>query len=174
MLTKRVYIHEKIYDEFRDKMVEFTKTNIKTGAGTEAGVVVGPLQNKMQWVLTHPRLFAEPYTDCRRFDKVKDMYAQIEKSNWKAALAGSATQSSEGYFITPAIIDNPPEDSRIVVEEPFGPIVPILKWSDEEDVIDRANALRSGLGASVWSKDLERAERMARRLEAGSVWVNSQ
>jgi acyl-CoA reductase-like NAD-dependent aldehyde dehydrogenase len=48
MLTKRVYIHEKIYDEFRDKMVEFTKTNIKTGAGTEADVVVGPLQNKMQ------------------------------------------------------------------------------------------------------------------------------
>ena len=102
------------------------------------------------------------------------MYDQIEKSNWKAALLGSVTESSKGYFITPAIIDNPPEDSRIVVEEPFGPIVPILKWSDENDVIDRANALRTGLGASVWSKDLKRAERMARRLEAGSVWVNSQ
>jgi acyl-CoA reductase-like NAD-dependent aldehyde dehydrogenase len=102
------------------------------------------------------------------------MYDQIEKSNWKAALAGSVTESSKGYFITPAIIDNPPEDSRIVIEEPFGPIVPILKWSDENDVIDRANALRTGLGASVWSKDMKRAERMARRLEAGSVWVNSQ
>jgi acyl-CoA reductase-like NAD-dependent aldehyde dehydrogenase len=156
VLTKRIYIHESIYDEFRDKMVEFTKNNIKTGAGTEEGVTVGPIQNKMQ------------------FDKVKDMYDQIEKSNWKAALAGSVTESSKGYFITPAIIDNPPEDSRIVIEEPFGPIVPILKWSDENDVIDRANALRTGLGASVWSKDMKRAERMARRLEAGSVWVNSQ
>jgi acyl-CoA reductase-like NAD-dependent aldehyde dehydrogenase len=48
MLTKRIYIHEKIYDTFRDKMVEFTKNNIKTGAGTEDGVVVGPIQNKMQ------------------------------------------------------------------------------------------------------------------------------
>jgi acyl-CoA reductase-like NAD-dependent aldehyde dehydrogenase len=96
------------------------------------------------------------------------MYSQIDKCNWKTALAGSATEPSKGYFITPSIIDNPPEDSRIVVEEPFGPIVPLLKWSDEEDVLDRANALRTGLGASVWSKDLKRAERMARRLEAGT------
>jgi acyl-CoA reductase-like NAD-dependent aldehyde dehydrogenase len=149
MLTKRIYIHESIYDEFRDKMVQWTQDNIKTGGGTEEGVVVGPVQNKMQ------------------FDKVKDMYDQIEKCNWKTALAGSAGQSRDGYFITPAIIDNPPEDSRIVVEEPFGPIVPLLKWSDEADVLDRANALRTGLGASVWSKDLARAERMARQLEAG-------
>lgn len=98
---------------------------------------------------------------------MKDMYDQIDKCGWKTALAGSAGESRNGYFITPAIIDNPPEDSRIVVEEPFGPIVPLLKWSDEADVIKRANALRTGLGASVWGKDLQRAERMARQLEAG-------
>ncbi|KAH6876214.1 aldehyde dehydrogenase-like protein [Alternaria rosae] len=156
MLTKRIYIHEAIYDTFRDKMVEFTKSNIKTGAGTEEGVVVGPLQNKMQ------------------FDKVQNMYAQIPAQNWKTALSGTVTPTPQnGYFITPAIIDNPPEDSSIVQEEPFGPIVPLLKWRDEDDVIDRANALRTGLGASVWSKDIKRAEGMARRLEAGSVWVNS-
>lgn len=101
------------------------------------------------------------------------MYAEVSKQNWAVALAGAADASRNGYFITPSIIDNPPEDSRIVREEPFGPIVPLLKWSDEGDVIDRANALREGLGASVWSKDLERAERMARELSAGSVWVNS-
>lgn len=155
MLTKRIYIHESIYDDFRDRMVQFTKSNVKTGAGTEEGVIVGPIQNKMQ------------------FDKVKDMYSQIEKQKWKAALEGSVGEARNGYFITPAIVDNPPEDSRIVVEEPFGPIVPLLKWTDEDDVINRANALRTGLGASVWSKDLARAQRMARRLEAGSVWVNS-
>jgi acyl-CoA reductase-like NAD-dependent aldehyde dehydrogenase len=96
------------------------------------------------------------------------MYAQIDECGWKTALAGSAGQNEKGYFITPSIIDNPPEDSRIVVEEPFGPIVPLLKWTDEDDVIDRANASRMGLGASVWSKDLTRAERMARQLEAGT------
>ncbi|KAI4906534.1 hypothetical protein J4E90_010427 [Alternaria incomplexa] len=152
MLTKRIYIHESIYDTFRDKMVEFTRENIKTSAGTEEGVVVGPLQNKMQ------------------FDKVQNMYAQIPLQNWKPALAGTITPTPQtGYYITPTIIDNPPEDSRIVQEEPFGPIVPLLKWRNEDDVIDRANALRTGLGASVWSKDITRAEGLARRLEAGSV-----
>jgi acyl-CoA reductase-like NAD-dependent aldehyde dehydrogenase len=101
------------------------------------------------------------------------MYAQIEKHGWKVALEGKVRSTSKGYFIEPAIIDNPPEDSRIVVEEPFGPIVPLLKWSSDDDVIDRANALETGLGASVWSKDLVRAEGMARQISAGSVWVNS-
>ncbi|KAG9257139.1 aldehyde dehydrogenase-like protein [Emericellopsis atlantica] len=155
MLPKRIYIHEKIYDQFRDAMVEFTKNNIKTGGGFEADVVVGPIQNSMQ------------------FDLVKDMYSQIDKAGWKTALDGKARDGAEGYFMEPAIIDNPPEASRIVVEEPFGPIVPIMKWSSDDDVIERANALETGLGASVWSKDLVRAEKMARQLSAGSVWVNS-
>lgn len=155
MLAKRIYVHESIYDEFRDAMVEFTKKNIKTGGGFEPDVVVGPVQNAMQ------------------FELVKDMYAQIEKCGWKVALEGRVREGDKGYFIEPAIIDNPPEDSRIVVEEPFGPIVPLLKWSDEEDVIERANALRTGLGTSVWSKDVVRAEKMARQISAGSVWVNS-
>ena len=109
-----------------------------------------------------------------RFDKVKDMYAEIERSNWKTALSSKAGEFEHGYFITPAIIDNSPEDSRIVQEELFGPIVPLLRWSDEDDVIDRANALKTGPGASVWAKDAKRAERMARKLSAGSMWVNSQ
>lgn len=101
------------------------------------------------------------------------MYAEVDKAGWTVALAGSATGRDKGFFVEPAIIDNPPEDSRIVVEEPFGPIVPLLKWSSEDDVIERANALNTGLGASVWSRDLTRAERLARELSAGSVWVNS-
>jgi acyl-CoA reductase-like NAD-dependent aldehyde dehydrogenase len=99
---------------------------------------------------------------------VKNVYDEVEKCEWKTALAGEVGGSRNGHFITPAIIDNPPEDSRIVVEEPFRPIVPLLKWTDEDDVIERANALRTGLSASVWSKDLERGERMARQLDAGT------
>ena len=101
------------------------------------------------------------------------MYSEASKQGWKVALEGKVRESSKGYFIEPSIIDNPPEDSRIVVEEPFGPIVPLLKWSNENDVIERANSLKTGLGASVWSKDVVRAEKMARQLAAGSVWVNS-
>jgi acyl-CoA reductase-like NAD-dependent aldehyde dehydrogenase len=101
------------------------------------------------------------------------MYSQIEKQKWKTALDGKPRETSKGYLIEPAIIDNPPEDSSIVVEEPFGPIVPLLKWSSEQDVIARANGLKTGLGASVWTTDLKRGERMARQLSADSVWVNS-
>lgn len=101
------------------------------------------------------------------------MYDWVRQGGLKVALEGSVRQESKGFYVEPAIVDNPPENSRIVVEEPFGPIVPLLKWSDEDDVIDRVNALETGLGASVWSRDLVRAERMARQLSAGSVWVNS-
>jgi acyl-CoA reductase-like NAD-dependent aldehyde dehydrogenase len=94
-------------------------------------------------------------------------------------LGGSSSSSTTkspgptGYFIPPTIIDNPPETSRIVQEEPFAPILPILRWSDEADVIARANASEMGLGASVWSKDLHRARRIADQLEAGNIWVNT-
>ncbi|KJZ71679.1 hypothetical protein HIM_08940 [Hirsutella minnesotensis 3608] len=154
MVIKRIYVHEKIYEKFMKAMVAFAK-NIKTGDGFEPDVLVGPIQNAMQ------------------FEKVKEFYADVEKSKWKQALEGQVLKNRKGYFITPAIIDNPPEDSQVVVEEPFGPIVPVMKWSDEDDVIGRANNTKTGLGASVWSKDLDRAERMARKISAGSVWINS-
>jgi acyl-CoA reductase-like NAD-dependent aldehyde dehydrogenase len=101
------------------------------------------------------------------------MYGEIKTSKWNTALEGKVFEDRKGYFISPAIIDNPPEDSRIVTEEPFGPIVPLLKWSDEDDVLRRANGGKAGLGASVWTTDLARGERIARQLSAGSVWINS-
>lgn len=101
------------------------------------------------------------------------MYQDVKDSGYRVALGGSIPDSKRGYFAEPTIVDNPPDDARIVVEEPFGPIVPLQKWSSDEEVVERANALRLGLGASVWAKDLVRAEKMARQLTAGSVWVNS-
>ncbi|KAJ5931127.1 hypothetical protein N7466_006620 [Penicillium verhagenii] len=153
MMIKRLYVHEKIYDTFLEKFVAFVK-EFKVGAGTEADVFIGPVQNKMQ------------------FDKAKELLSTISNDNIKTALGGSI-QESAGYFIHPTILDNPPEDSRVVQEEPFAPILPIMKWSDEDDVLAKANALETGLGSSVWSKDMERASRMADQLESGMVWVNS-
>ena len=60
-----------------------------------------------------------------------------------------------------------------MTEEPFGPILPILSWKDEDDVISRANNTKMGLGASVWTTDLEEGRRIGSQLEAGSVWINS-
>ncbi|KAK3312088.1 aldehyde dehydrogenase domain-containing protein [Apodospora peruviana] len=158
MVIKRVYVHEKIYDEFLEKMAAFVK-NLKVAPAGDPEAMLGPIQNAMQ------------------FGKVKDLYNEIGRQGWQTVLGGLPDQQNrpaeKGFFMPPTIIANPPDDSRIVVEEPFGPIIPVLKWSDEKDVIRRANDTMMGLGASVWSSDIERASRMAKKLEAGSIWVNT-
>jgi acyl-CoA reductase-like NAD-dependent aldehyde dehydrogenase len=164
----------------RDAIVAFTR-NLKVGEGNEPGVFLGPVQNSTQ------------------YERVKGFFSEIKAQNQQVALGGKVDENAKGYYITPTIIDQPAEDSRIVTEEPFGkhslikiiikleppkflfpadtrdsgPIVPLLSWSTEEDVIARANNTKMGLGASVWSNDLEQAERIARQIEAGVVWVNS-
>ncbi|KAH7305147.1 aldehyde dehydrogenase [Rhexocercosporidium sp. MPI-PUGE-AT-0058] len=153
LALKRIYIHSSIYPAFRDAMVAYTKT-LKVGEGFEEGVFLGPVQNKMQ------------------YDRVQGFFDDVEKHSMNVAVGGKVPDS-EGYFINPTIIDNPDEASRLVVEEPFGPILPIMPWTDEDDVIARANNSRMGLGASVWSNDLKEAARIAKQLEAGSVWVNA-
>lgn len=133
--------------------MDFTR-GLKIGDGKESDVFLGPVQNSMQ------------------YEKVKSFFTDIEKEKWSVAVGGLG-EEKPGYFINPTIIEKPAEDSRIVTEEPFGPIVPLLEWSDEDDVIARANNSKQGLGASVWSNDLDQAERLARQLDAGSVWVNT-
>ncbi|CAH0030343.1 unnamed protein product [Clonostachys rhizophaga] len=157
VVPKRIYVHENIYDKFLAALVEATKKFPK-GDHTEAQAFFGPIQNRMQ------------------YEKLQNFYSHIEKDNWKTALGGVPEPNNgenKGFYIPATIIDSPPEDSKIVTEEPFGPTAPVLKWKDEEDVIARANATRFGLGGSVWSKDVSRAKRMAEQLEAGSIWVNT-
>jgi acyl-CoA reductase-like NAD-dependent aldehyde dehydrogenase len=152
--TKRIYIHESIYREFVDEMVAFTKT-MKVGNPDDGDNMLGPIQNSMQ------------------YEKVKSFFEDSKAKGYKFAVGEPEVTSGKGFFIQPTIIDNPPNDSRIIAEEPFGPIVPTQPWSDIEDVIARANNTNTGLGACVWGKDVEEASRIARRLEAGSVFVNS-
>lgn len=128
-------MHERIYDEFCDKLVAFAKS-LKIGAGTDPDTFFGPIQNAMQ------------------YEKAKDLIGSIASENLTIALDGKI-EGPEGYFIHPVIVDNPPETSRVVVEEPFAPIIPLMKWSEEDDMIARANDTGMGLGASVWGKDAE-------------------
>jgi len=153
LAIKRIYVHEDIYEPFLKAMVEFTKT-LKVGDGAEEGTFLGPVQNSMQ------------------YEKVKTFFTDIEKAGQKVAVGG-VNEDKPGYFITPTLIDRPAEDSKLATEEPFGPIVPVMTWKDEQEVIDRANATKMGLGASVWATNLDTANRIAMSLEAGSVWVNT-
>ncbi|EOA91262.1 hypothetical protein ACJQWK_04000 [Exserohilum turcicum] len=152
--TKRIYIHESIYKEFLEEMVNFTKT-IKVGNPDDGDNFLGPVQNQMQ------------------YERVKEFFEDSKAKGYKFAVGEPDVAPSKGYFIKPTIIDNPPNDSRIIQEEPFGPIVPTQPWSDLEEVIARANNTNTGLGACVWGADVEKACKIARRLEAGSVFVNS-
>ncbi|CBF75857.1 aldehyde dehydrogenase family protein [Aspergillus nidulans FGSC A4] len=155
LAVKRIYVHESIYEEFRDAAVAYAKT-VQVGPGTQEGVFMGPLQNSMQ------------------YEKVKGFFADLTKEQLSLTHTdGKAFDDKPGYFIKPTIIDRPAEDSRIATEEQFGPIVPLLTWNDESEVIARANNTRMGLGASVWSSDLDEAARIAAKLQAGSVWVNT-
>ncbi|KAJ1329893.1 aldehyde dehydrogenase family protein [Microdochium nivale] len=153
---KRMYIHESVYDAVLKSIVDYVNT-LKVGDGFEENVFLGPIANGPQ------------------FERVKDLLQDIQKTNLKIAVGGTEAYkggSSKGYFITPTIVDNPPEDSRIVVEEPFAPVFPTLKWSDEADVIRRANDSIYGLGASIWTNNREDAQRIASKLQAGNVWIN--
>ncbi|EMT67059.1 Phenylacetaldehyde dehydrogenase [Fusarium odoratissimum] len=153
--SKRIYVHESIYDDVLETLASTVKS-LPVGDGLESTTAMGPVQNHLQ------------------FDRVKSLLANIQSHGLKLA-AGSTSPSDagKGYFITPTVVDNPPDASRIVVEESFGPVFPILKWKDEDEVLRRANDNPMGLGASVWTPDLEKAERLAARLKAGTVWFNS-
>jgi len=151
---KRIYVHKDIYAAFRDALVQFVES-LRVGSGDVEGVFLGPVQNKLQ------------------YDRVVAFLDDVRERGQKVATGGEVIHTEKnGLFIQPTVVDNPPDDSKIVVEEPFGPIVPLLEWSEEDEVIDRANDTDMGLGASVWTKDLDRALRIGQSLEAGSVWIN--
>lgn len=110
-----------------------------------------------------------------QYDKVRDLHADCKAQKYTFAHEGTipSEHSAKGFYLPASIISNPPDESRIMQEEPFGPIFPCQPFSEEDDVVARANNTKFGLGASVFSKDLERARRVASRLEAGNVWINA-
>ncbi|KAG9077722.1 hypothetical protein FS749_010353 [Ceratobasidium sp. UAMH 11750] len=153
--AKRIYIHESVYERVRDALVAYAR-GIVVGDGSREGTQLGPVQNKLL------------------FDKLRGIFEDAHARGCKFALGGEfpAWASARGMFVPITIVDNPPEDARVVQEEQFGPIVPLLRWSDEDDVVCRANATPYGLGASVWGDDLTQAMRIAGQIQAGNVWIN--
>ena len=150
--TKRMYVHKDIYEPLKEALVAYAKT-VKIGDGAEQGTQIGPIQNKTQ------------------YQRVLDLI-QDAKDNGYKFLVGGETSEAPGYFVPITILDNPPEDARIVQEEQFGPVLPLMSFDDVDEVLTRANDTIYGLGASVWSADIEAAQALAERLEAGTVWIN--
>ena len=153
MAIKRIYVPEHRYDEVCNVLADMAK-HYRVGDGFDSEVQMGPLQNKMQ------------------YDKVLDLLEDTKRQPGVRILAGGHTLNRPGYFLAPTIVADISDDSRLVREEQFGPIVPVLRYSEVDDAIARANNTRMGLCASVWTKDIAKGEAVAARLEAGTVWVN--
>jgi len=152
MAIKRIYAHESIYAELCDALVK-EAGKVRLGNGLDPATTLGPLQNRMQ------------------YDKVVGLLEDARR-NGARFLTGGDVPDSPGYFVPPTLVTDIGDDSRLVREEQFGPVVPILKFSDLEDALRRANDTRFGLSGSVWTSNTERGAEIAARLEVGTAWVN--
>jgi len=150
--TKRMYVHRDVYDPLKDALVAYART-VQIGDGAQQGVRLGPINNSLQ------------------YKRVLDLIRDARDKGYRFLLGGEAADTP-GYFVPITILDNPPEDSRIVQEEQFGPILPLLRFDDVDEVIERVNASEYGLGASIWTGDPDAAMDLAARIASGTVWIN--
>ncbi len=152
MAIKRIYADERIYDALCEALAGEAR-KARVGDGLDATSQFGPIQNRMQ------------------YEKVIGILEDAKRRGGRI-LAGGEVPAGPGYFFPPTIVTDLDETSRLVREEQFGPIVPVLKFKDIDDAVRRANDTRYGLSGSVWSGDPERAAKIAARLEVGTAWVN--
>lgn len=149
--AKRIYVHESIYDAMCDELAKLAEAAV-VGDGLEQGTQFGPIQNKAQ------------------FEKVLG-YIEAGRKDGKI-IAGGARKGDKGYFIQPTIVRDITDGSKLVDEEQFGPVLPVIKFSDAGDAVARANASIYGLGGSIWTKDTDKAWDLAGEMESGTVWIN--
>jgi acyl-CoA reductase-like NAD-dependent aldehyde dehydrogenase len=151
LAAKRVYAPRAIYDRLCDAFAVLAEQSV-VGNGMEPSTQFGPLQNRSQ------------------YQRVKDL---IEDSRQHGKIvAGGTFPDGPGYFIAPTIVRDLPDDARLVREEQFGPVMPVLVYDDIDELIERVNDTEYGLAGTVWAKDIERAFEVAQRVDTGTVWIN--
>lgn len=149
---KRLYVHDSIYDQVCEALTEFAKS-VAMGDGFQEGMELGPIQNRMQ------------------FDKVNSLVRQSLDLGGQL-LTGGPVDDDNTLFFPVTLIASEHDNDPLVHEEQFGPALPIIRFSDVDDVIAQANNNPNGLGGSVWTNDVERFRAIATRMECGSVWHN--
>ena len=150
---KRLYVPESIYDDVCDALAEVAGA-MPMGRGIEEQNVLGPLQNRAQ------------------YDVVARLVEAARSSGARILIGGNPDDRAPGNFYPVTLVADIDNDNPLVAEEQFGPVLPIVKYTDLDQAIEWANGLDVGLGSSVWSSSRERALKVAHRLEAGTTWIN--
>jgi acyl-CoA reductase-like NAD-dependent aldehyde dehydrogenase len=152
--VKRLYVHQRIFPRLVENLNRLAR-EMKVGIGTAAGTQMGPVNNRMQ------------------YERIRGLVNDTKADGGNVFDEGEALPDLPGYFLRPSIATGLRANARLVVEEQFGPILPVLPFTDTDSAIAQANNSEFGLGASVWSRDEQRAIDVATQLEAGSLYVNS-
>ena len=148
----RLFVHQSRFDEVVDGVAEIAKS-IKLGSGMEAGTQMGPLVSEEQ------------------FDRVSG-FLESGRDEGATALAGGGRFGDRGFFIEPTVLINTHAGMKVVREEIFGPVVVAAPFSDLDEIAAQANDSEYGLGAGIWTKDISKAHALAKKLRAGTVWIN--
>ncbi|HZU40828.1 MAG TPA: aldehyde dehydrogenase family protein [Solirubrobacteraceae bacterium] len=154
---KRVFVHDSVYDQFVSSLVERV-ARYEPGDGTVKA--------------EKPRLRMGPIHTRAGRDELVEQISDAEASGGEVLIGGGTGGHERGYFLEPAVIASPPEDSRVMREEVFGPVLPVMPFSDFDEALRRANDTPYGLGSSIWTHDARLIHRAAQEIEAGMTWVN--
>jgi aldehyde dehydrogenase (NAD+) len=148
----RVYVEEKIHDKFIDKVMAINKTR-KLGNPLDPETEQGPQVDKAQ------------------YDKIMK-YIDLGKEQGASMISGGQRHGNKGFFVQPTLFDRVKDDMAIAREEIFGPVMSVLTFKDTDDIVARANNTSFGLAAAVWTKDVGKAHYLAKKIKAGTVWIN--
>ncbi len=157
LAIKRLYLFDEIYDEFVSKLIGKVE-KLRVGNGLEQGVIVGPL-----------------HTAAQR-DEVEDQVRDAVQRGARILAGGkrpSGDAFAKGNFYLPTVLVDVDEESRVVQEEVFGPALPVMRVQNLDEAIEKANRSIYGLGSSIWTRDLDKANAAAEQIEAGYTWINS-
>jgi len=149
----RFYVQEPVYDRFLNRFTEYAKS-LKLGDGMEKGVGMGPLAN------------------ARRIDAMES-FVNDAKNRGGKIVTGGQRRGNQGYFYEPTVITDVPDDSKIMTQEPFGPLAPVVRFKTFDEVVERANSLPYGLAAYAFTGSAQTANMIGDALQSGMVGVNS-
>ena len=151
LAAKRIYAPRAIYDELCAELAKLAQAAV-VDDGLKPGVQIGPVQNRAQ------------------YEKLLGYLQEAAREG--KVVAGGEPLDRAGFFIPPTIVRDLPDSARLVQEEQFGPVLPILVYDDLDDAIARANNTEYGLGATIWTSNPERGASVAMRIDTGVTWVN--